>query len=610
VANAPAKTRKLLDDLLRSADTRYVDLAVRLRRITADFAAEVPEGYVVSSGGVELRTLAAGRLDVPVVSCTRYASRTLADDAELLDEGGAAVGVLRAERVLEAGGRWDTVRRAYTKDAPQAPQVYDLMESQVDMARWFAAWLRRWQRRQGDPRRAKVRDIRSVLYYGNRAGGKTELCLWLTLAAAITVPDAITWIVSCSRPQSQEDVHERLGRIIPPEWGAYRGQPAYRWLLVNGSRIREMTGDSPEDLKQGRVDLAFLNEAAKMDKRAYAYPIGRISDMGGIMLMASNPPTVDVPKGAWVLDLFEQLKDREKLGKWCALHVVQADGALNASIDQGARDDVGDLLRMVSPEIATADADGAMRAIKPKLVYEYDRAIHGLKRAPELGDITERFTKDKQGRAYQYLAGVDFQQSPYIIVSYWKLYGSLAAPILWCVSDFTCQGSEDDFLDEALLSGVPTGDGQSDEIEPGNVLWIGDSSAQWQDRKNRGQQATILPPSFAFWKQRGLPIIPPTTKITPEAKWAKNPPKQVSYGQLNRLTKEGRMLISPLATVIGEAFRQCEARRREAGGVNAEPKWSHAIDTARYVAWWVDPVTRRKPAQQQRAAGAPLVYTL
>ena len=587
-----AATRKKLDALLRAADERYTDLAVRLRRLRAELTRELPEGSLLSAAGVDFRTLAAGR-SVPIISCTLYASRAVPDGAELYDESGAAVGTFCAETVLEAGGRWDSIRQRYTGEPAAAPLTYDLMESQVATAEWFAAWLKRWAKRQHDPRRAKVKDFRAMLDYGNRGGGKTELGLWLVLCAAVEVPESICWVISCSRPQSEEDVAERLRNMVPKTWGAYRGQPAYRWRLVNGSRIREMTGDSPQDLKQGRVDVAMLNEAAKMDRRAYAYPLGRVSDRGGLLHMTSNPPTPDVPKGAWVLDLHAEWEDAKKLGKWFPCHIIRSDGAKNAATDQGAREDVGILLRAVSPEIADADADGSMKPIAPLLFDNYDRSKHGMGTPPDFGDVTEAVTRAKFGRAYAYIAGVDYQVHPYIVASFWKLYGDVNAPILWCVSDYTVSGSEDDFLDEVILSGIPLGDGKSEEIDPGTVLWIGDSSAQWQDRKNRGQAALVLPPSFAYWRHRGLAIIPPTMKITPESRFAKNPPKKVSYGQVNRFLKEGRIMVSPTAALINEALAKCEAKRREGGVVTAEAKWSHAIDTVRYVAWWVDPPTRR-----------------
>ena len=175
-----AATRKKLDALLRAADERFTDLAVRLRRLRAELVREMPEGSILSAAGVELRTLETGRA-VPVASCTRYASRHVPDGAELFDEGGAVVGTFRAETILEAGGRWDTIKQRYTGEAAAAPLTYDLMESQVPTATWFAAWLARWKRRQGDPRRVLRGRLPGCQWAGVSENGQGGLCLSLVV---------------------------------------------------------------------------------------------------------------------------------------------------------------------------------------------------------------------------------------------------------------------------------------------------------------------------------------------------------------------------------------------------------------------------------------------
>ncbi len=587
-----AATRRALAGLLAAAEgeDRYVDLCLVVRRLTADFLREVPEGYLFEAGGIWWVTAGPGQVGVPVRSSVIGESARVPDQTPI--EGG---GVVHAEELLRAGGRWDTVAKRYVEDPPERPLVFDVMESQVEVTRWFSAWLIRYVGRQraGTGGR-RVRDIRTLLNYGNRGGGKTVLCLVLTVALCLAVPGTIAWVISVSRTQSTEDVHENLLALLPKAWAKYRGQPLYRFKFLNGSRLREMTADEPADLKQGRVDLAFINEGAKMPKLGYAYPIGRISDRGGICLIASNPPTPDVPKGIWVLDLHEKWEEAQREGRYFPMVVFRVESEKNAAIDQGAREDVAILLAAVSPQLARADAEGRMAAIGERLIYAYDKVKHARPCPPEGGDITYEFTRKKYGRGFPYVAGCDFQDSPYIIASFWRIYGSMDRPLLWCVSDFVCKGSEDDFLDEVLLGGVPLGEGESEEIEPGTVLWIGDSSAQWQDRKHRGEQALLLPPSFAFWKHRGLVIIPPATKLTPEAKYAKNPPWSISVGQVNRWLGTDRMWVSPVAKYISTAFKECQAKEKEGGGQRAEAQYAHAIDTARYVAWWVEPPVRKK----------------
>lgn len=582
--------------------TRYVDLAVRLRFVRADFSCDVPEGYVCyAPDGTELHTLGAGRVGVPVVSAVRYASAKVPDGATLTDEAGAPVGSFRAEVILSAGQRWDTLRKCYDGPARE-PLTYDLMAAQVEMAAWFQSWLVRWKNRQGSKRLRKERDHRSCCFFSDRGAGKTELCLWLVLAGAVEVPGTIAWVVSVSRPQSQEDVHERLKEMIPQSWGYYQGQPVYAFRLINRSRIREMTADQESDLKQGRVDLALLNEGAKTSRLAYAYTLGRISDRSGMLLIASNPPTPDVPKGAWVYDMHQQWEESRKKGEWFPMHFVQTLASQNAAIDQGARDDVGILLHAIDPAIAAADAQGLMRPFSERLIFTFDKSAH-VQPPPETGDITRAITKKLYGREYDYIAGVDFQDDPYIIASFWRVYGSVSKPIYWCISSQMTEGNEDDFLDEWQLAGIPFADGQSTPADPGAVLWIGDSSAAWQDYKHRGVQATAYPPSFRYFKSRGLTIVPPAKKILDTSQHPKNPPLSVSYGHVRRLLKEGRCMISPYAAQVIECLHRCAAKKLRSGKQIAEPKWAHTLDTVRYPLWWAEPPTKREEPRKYTGEG-------
>lgn len=585
-----------LDQLLAQArpESRYVDLALHLRRVTADFPAPVEQGHELEAGGVAFVTTAAGERGVPVRSVQLGAGAAVPDGAPI-----AGGGVLRAEVIVRGGGRWDTRRKRFgDPDEVEAPVCYDLMESQIEVARWFAGWLADFLERQG--RVARKRAIRTLLNYGARGGGKTVILLLCLVCFCLSVPGCITYVISRSRPQAEVDITRTLQQLLPRAWYVYRGHPKHSYTFITGALLRDMTADSPEDLKQGRVDLALLNEGAKMDRRAYAYPLGRTKDRGGLMMIASNPPTPDVPKGVWVKKLFEDEREHRAAGKWFPAIVFKTDTGLNAAIDQEASDDVGILLRSIDPALATADADGEMASIGQRLVHAYDKVQHGMLVAPPASwrDITEEVTKRLYGRAMPFLAGTDFQDNPYIIATFFKVYEDperRGVPILWALSDCTVRGSEDDFLDEVIDSGIQVAENDFVEVDAATVLWIADASAQWQDRKHRGHNVSE-PPSFAIWRRRGLPhIVPPTVKMTPEGRFSRNPLLGPSYNQVNRLFGQGRLYLSPLAPKLQEACRECLAKPGQGGKVYAEIKYAHSLDTLRYVAWWVEPPTKQRP---------------
>lgn len=590
----PGGTRKNLAAARAAAEgtDRYIDLCLVLRRLTVDLPEEVPEKWTLRCGDVELVTAAAGRAGVPVRSAQLGASAVLQDGAAL--EGG---GQLRAETVLRAGGRWDTLQERYDGEAA-APRVFDLVEAQVEPARFVAGWIERYRARQTTGKRAK--DIRTLLHYGNRGGGKTVLGLWCTVAVCLAVPGTVAWAISRSRTQSADEIHDALVGFLPKAWYAYQGQPRYRFQLVNKSKIREMTADDPADLKQGRVDWAFLNEAAKMPDLAYGYPIGRISDRGGLCYIATNPPTVDVPRGTWVWHFFRKNLEREATGKRKLVEIIQTDAATNAAIDQDAREDVGEILAMVNPLLAAADADGKMQGASPQIIYAFKTEKHGLRAPPQLGDITAEFLRrhPRVRRAFPYLAGIDFQASfPYITATFFKIFGSYERPILWAVSGMNPEGNEDDFLDTLSIEGIPLGEGEAPEaVEPSTVLWIGDSSAQFQNSKHEHK----APPSFPAFLNRGYKIMSPTLPVTPGALYGRNPPIGSSFGQVNRWFSEDRIMISPMAKGLLTDCRDGIAKEYR-GGLTVDKPHSHFLDGLRYVLWFLSPPMKRvRPAGEER----------
>lgn len=598
----PGGTRKGLAAAREAAlgAARYVDLCLVLRRLTVDLPAEVPEGWALRCGDVEFVTAAAGREGVPVVAAQLGASAGLADGAPI--EGG---GTLRAEEILRAGGRWDTLAERYDGEAA-APRIFDLVEAQIEPARFVAAWLARYRTRQTSGRRAK--DIRTLLHYGNRGGGKTVLGLWCTIAVCLAVPGTVAWVISRSRTQSQDEIHDALLAFLPKGWATYQGQPRYRFVFPNGSKLREMTADDPADLKQGRVDWAFLNEAAKMPDLAYGYPIGRISDRGGLCYIATNPPTADVPRGAWVWHFYRKNLERAAVGKPKLVEIVETDAAENAAVDQDARADVGEILHMLSPRLAAADASGKMQGANPQIIRTFNTKDHGLHYPPDVGEITGDILRahPRVRRPFKYIAGIDFQASfPHITATFFRIYRNPKNPaawILWAVGGMNPAGSEEDFLDTFEIEGITLREGEIELLDPGEVLWIGDSSAQFQNSRHDSK----APPSFPPFLNRGHRIMSPTLPVTEGAQWGRNPPVGTTIGMVNKWFADGRIMISPQATGLLTDCRDGIAKEYR-GNFSPDKPHSHFLDGLRYVLWFLEPQTRRRKRDGEERRGPGLM---
>ena len=104
-----------LDELLTVSahESRYVDLALRLRRPLVDFQADVPAGFTCMASGVELITVAGGRQGVPVASVEPGESSLIEPGVEVVLTNNEVVGKFNPTVLFDAGGRW-TCSRAPT----------------------------------------------------------------------------------------------------------------------------------------------------------------------------------------------------------------------------------------------------------------------------------------------------------------------------------------------------------------------------------------------------------------------------------------------------------------------------------------------------------------
>ena len=600
-----AETRKRMDLLLSMIrpETRYQDICMKWRRLTGTFTRPMTEGAKVHAqvqGGepVEFEILAsvdAGQ-PVPVASTTRRASTAVPDGAELR-VGDQVVGVLRAETILNAGGRWDYLTKTWAPEPAQAAVIFDLQESQVEFARWFARWLARYRLRQTDPA-ARARedadlDYAAYMLYGGRRGGKTTVLILASWAVAVDVPQAagsetIVWLVSVANTERQE-IDREIREWIPDDWHSYREWPQHQFTVRHGSVITHVSADNPETLKRGRADFVLLNEGAKMPRAVLDNSIGATADRGGIIVVASNPPRLQ--KGAWVRDVIEQEREAAARQERYPIRVLKLDHKGNAAIDRKARSRAGEVMRLLNPKLAAADDEGLVLAIGDLIFHEYDRVRHGILYPADIPpDITRQITKKLYGREMELIAGVDFQDKPFIYGSFYRVYGTVEKPTLWAVGEYWLKGSEEEFIEGLFSEGFvlrPEGKEQRlvvQEVTPHNVLWIGDSSASWQNSKHAHKE----PPSFIFFRNAGCHIVAPTKILSAGAKHPANPRKEHSYPQCNRLFKEDRIMISPHVKKLNEACKECVAVKGKYG-LTATGEHAHPIDTLRYVAWYLDP---------------------
>lgn len=579
-----------LDQLLAEAqpDSRFQDLAIWFRRLTVECDQALPDQVELTAPDgtkIRIRNAPGG------IACgSNPPGRTaqLQDGTPLRWEGGVAT--LRVEVVARFGGRWDHLEHRFVQAPPERPMHFDLQESQVAFTRWFAAWWSAF--RAGRPR-----EHSAAVLLDDRAGGKTLICWLLLLAASLDCPrhsdgaEFVCWAVSKNHTE-REELDRELRTWLPPSWYRLVLAPKPYVYLATGATVWLRSADDPETLKQGRVDLFWINEGAKMDSRPFENAIPRTRDREGLCIIATNPPTAAYPPGAWISDLWEKSEEARASGEPNPVAFLRCSSSLNVAISKEAGSRVSILLRWVNPERAAADIDGLILPVgryayrPPFNPAEHVRVFDPAEWAHQ--DITKALTAKLSGQPAEWVLGHDFQFDPGNAAVALKAYGSLERPVFWVHADFLEEGDENELLSalEADLEWVTHHDFKAEpRFAAGNTVSIGDPSGSWQNyAHDKGKD------SFAVFKARGWRLLPPIKAKDRDTK-PPHPPVHLRIARLNSLVAGGRLFIAkgPNTDRIALSLRKCKVKRGTLGRFKPTGDEAHLTDALGYAIWWMLP---------------------
>lgn len=490
------------------------------------------------------------------------------------------------ETLLFAGGVWDKKRKQYTDKRPRHVRVIEVNESQVPFVRYFAGVLEAL--REG---RELTESL--VLAVGDRRAGKTFITVICLIAFAIELPrlrgtSSIAWVVSKSY-QERDEIEKVITDWIPDDWYTPRRAPEYRYIFKNGAVVKNLSAKDPESLRRGRADCILYNEAQKMPVEALENGIYGTADVGGLAIIAANPPRRKI--GEWLLRLKEAV-DESRVGGVLFFQMSSKD---SVSLVKPARERVGAIVRLLNPRGAAADDDGLFLPIGDKAYEKFDGKRH-LQAVPELAvgtepevgelpDVTMELVRKKVFGKFEYFGGADFQGTPWNAAVALRAYGDKKSPVYHVVAEFLKEGWEDDLLDEIAFSKTFT---------PENTVWVGDASGTWQDaHHSRGRV------SFDIFKARRWRIVPPTLKKSDRGEHPRNPNVLDRVNLVNRLLVEDRLFIDPVACKrLAEAMRECDWKNDKPRG-----KHAHITDALGYALWWIEPA----PEPYRSAPVSPII---
>ncbi len=505
--------------------------------------------------------------------------------------------------ILAAGGRYDKTFGRFLDPAEvgdaEGRIVIVQQESQYEFIEWYAEWLCAF--REGYPRETQL-----AMLAGDRRGGKSFALLEAVLAACVDVPitrngtPLIAWLVAKTFRERFELEQWILNRI-PDNWYHHQAAPEHQFHFVHGPTLRLLSADDPDGLKQGRADIVGVNEPQKMAARALANIIMGVSDLGGLTILAANPPSGADSRGEWLFDVKEAIDDErvalaqgkpiDSLG----VRYFQVDSKKNKAIDQIARRRAGRLAALIDPSITAGDVEGSWKRPGDKACWEFDKHKH-LHAVPQLGllqNVTARVAKAAglHGGDWLAVAGGDFQDKPHIVSTIWQAFGDPDAPIFWAIDELA---GERRWTEEEYLDHFTDHFAERELVyTPKNLAWVLDASAFWQDASH-----TTGRTSAGIFKDKGWPsVFPPQQPRSdkPDAK-ARNPFVDDQLQVFNELLRSDRLRIDPIRCPwLAECVREAVTKRDSGRRKIFQNKYAHALASALYAIWRL--AGRKKPTK-------------
>lgn len=399
---------------------------------------------------------------------------------------------LAGEVMLSVGGRWDRQVDEFIGDADGAV-VVRMHDGQRTAVSWFADWLDEHAIRRENPPTLTPAQLDgdfeldtdpthaySALFAGGRRGGKSWIAIALCVAYAIRFPGAIVWIVS-SADTKHEELRRYMAGVLAAEW-IDRETEAIGWFLCNGSQLLLKSAFNPEDLKEGKANLVFLNEGQKMRERAYTVTRGAIADASGLVLVAANPP-VEAGDQTWVSNFAADAASGRRASVF-----VEFDPLLNPHIDRIA------LLSMayeVDEHTYDTEVKGLFRGPRDAVAYNWVR-LENEGPPPSSSDCTEAFMRAiEEGDGIRQVVGLDVQRVPHIGGPVYRFFGEPYRDrvLVWIVGEVVLEGGDEEDWCGALAEAG---------LHPDETLIICDASGRYQHSRRRSMDS---PPPH--WKGRG-----------------------------------------------------------------------------------------------------------
>lgn len=130
-----------------------------------------------------------------------------------------------------------------------------------------------------------------------RQSGKTAVCGAISAVEEASIPNTTGWCCAPSYPELYDYVIPAVMRVLPSSWikpGKEGWSEEHKELsLINGSRIKFRSLDDPERGRGDTLDWVWLDEACKIQEKAWDYLEPALIVKDGIAIFTSSPRSFD-----------------------------------------------------------------------------------------------------------------------------------------------------------------------------------------------------------------------------------------------------------------------------------------------------------------------------
>ena len=196
-----------------------------------------------------------------------------------------------------------------------------------------------------------------------RRSGKTAVCGAISVVEEAANPNWNIWCCAPSYPELHDYVIPAVMRVLPQHWitpGKEGWSEEHKQLLLtNGTTIKFRSLDDPERGRGDGVHVVWLDEACKIQEKAWQYLEPALTEYDGIAILTSSPRGFD-----WVHDTFYKPAQNGEAGYFAVKYKTSDNPIIKKEVIEARR-------RTTDPKLFAQEYEGEFVIFEGAIYADY-----------------------------------------------------------------------------------------------------------------------------------------------------------------------------------------------------------------------------------------------